>query len=68
MKSPSFALALMLDILTTVPLPWLLIPATAFGLFLAELPFTVFEGELPTLISKEVTSITKSYKNRKKIY
>ena len=36
--------------------------ATAFGLFLAELPFTVFEGELPTLISKAVTSIIKSYK------
>ena len=52
----------MLEILTTVPLPWLFISATALGLFLAVFPFTDFDGELPTLISKDVTSITKSYK------
>ena len=28
----------------------------------AVFPFTDFDGELPTLISKDVTSITKSYK------
>ena len=56
--SPSFELALILDITTAVPFPALLISNAALEFLLALFPLTVFAGELPTLISKPVTMIS----------